>query len=64
MKTKQDLKKKTRNYLCCRTFLFYGLFVANKTANSPNKSCVLCKYTATVTYLEELPNITIIGIVN
>ena len=39
------------------------MFVADKTANNPNKNGVLSKYTTTVTYLEVLLKIATIEIV-
>lgn len=51
MKTKQELKKKTRKIFVLRSFFcLLGLFVVNRTANSPNKSCVLRKYITTMTF--------------
>lgn len=51
MKTKQDLKKENKENISVVEFLnLLGLFVVNRTANSPNKSCVPCKYITTVTF--------------
>ena len=45
------MEKENKENICVVDFFYLlGLFVVNRTANSPNKSCVLCKYITTVTF--------------
>lgn len=45
------MEKENKENICVEEFFYLlGLFVVNRTANSPNKSCVLCKYITTVTF--------------
>ena len=45
------MEKENKENICVAEFFYLlGLFVVNRTANSPNKSFVLCKYITTVTF--------------
>ena len=48
------MEKENKENICVVEFFnLLGLFVVNRTANSPNKSCVLCKYITTVRFCFE-----------
>ena len=45
------MEKENKENICVAEFFYLlGLFVVNRTANSPYKSFVLCKYITTVTF--------------
>lgn len=45
------MEKENKENICVVEFFnLLGLFVVNRTANSPNKSCVLSKYITTMTF--------------